>query len=410
MRWLVWAGVAACTPSIDVHRPEDAPTGAILTPVDGAVVPEGRLVARGLVSDAQDRPDHLFVVWSLRRDAGWEQACDDFALDDGSTQCTVDVGAEHTAIGLRVTDLAGFVGEVEAALTVERAAPPEVTLESPAPPGPFYADVGVELSAVVVDADDRPEDVEISVTSSLDGALPAPPRPDAGGRVRATLTLRAGVHTVEVTAVDPGGSVGRASVIVDVGPANAPPACRWDAPLDGAAWAPGPSVDVRASALDEVEPPDALSAVIRVDDGPPVWAGSPGADGWIAAQLDPLALGDHSLRLDVVDPAGASASCGVTVHVDTPPDLRVDQPAPDAVVAGPLRVELTVTDERSAAEALLVTLASDVDGPLWSLAPDADGRIVVETALSPGTHTLTWRARDGLGLESAAVRRVTAEP
>ena len=402
--WYLLLGVG-CTPSIDIHRPEDAPVATILTPVDGALVAQGRVELRGRVSDLQDPSERLFAVWSLRREAGWEEACSGFALEDGATQCTTEVGPEHLAVGLRVTDVAGFVGEAEAAIAVEAVAPPEVVIEAPLPPGPYYAGLPVPLEVYVTDADDALNALRLEVTSSLDGLLPLPGAPDGSGRLFGALALREGVHTLEVTATDPGGAVGRASALVAVGPANEPPGCRWEAPADGAAVLPATEVVVEVVVSDEVVAPDTLPVELSSDLDGRLWAGRADPSGRVRVVVPWLALGDHALALRVDDPAGATVTCGSLLHVDTPPELVVTSP-PDGARLTSVLTELTVTDARSGPAELRVSLVSDHGGLLWTREPDDVGALRVETSLPPGPHTLTWTARDAFGLERAVVRSV----
>lgn len=87
--------------------------------------------------------------------------------------------------------------------------------------------------------------------------------------------------------------------------------------------------------------------------------------------------------------------------VDSPDDgFRVDEGTPIAVSG-------FVADDATPAADVSIVVASDVDGDLATVAPDASGTFATEVALSVGDHVLTVTAVDGDGASSSVQRSVT---
>lgn len=387
--------IGGCTPSIDIHRVEDAPVAVILTPGDGEAVAEGPVELRGVASDEANRPEHLFVQWSLGTadDAvGWEPACKAFAAEDGASLCTADLRREHTRVRMLVKDLAGFEDEEIVSVVVDAVERPEVTFDAPLPPGPLYANVPVLVSLRVSDADDAPTGLSVTLVSSLQGALAVPSAPDLGGLLRGTVSLIAGVHTLEALVTDPGGNTGRAEVVVAVDEQNLPPTCRF---VDAArVVAPYSTTAVRAAVIDDHDAPSAILA--SLDGGEPLVVG---ADGYLSTEVAWGAAGPASATLTVTDAVGASSTCSLDVAVDAPPTILLDLPGPGAVVdlGAPVQVSGVVTDDLTAPSGLQIVVSSSLDGPSAPFAAGDDGAFATARALSVGTHTLTVTATDAQG-------------
>lgn len=91
------------------------------------------------------------------------------------------------------------------------------------------------------------------------------------------------------------------------------------------------------------------------------------------------------------------------------PALTVDSPEDGARVeeGTALVVSGFVADDATAAADVAIAVASDVDGDLASLSPDASGTFSTEVTLSVGDHVLTVTAVDEDGASSTVERTVT---
>jgi cytochrome c len=130
--------------------------------------------------------------------------------------------------------------------------------------------------------------------------------------------------------------------------------------------------------------------------------GVPASDGQVIDLFD-AALGDHVLRVVAEDVAGNVTATEVvfTVVDRIPPEITIDSPeattyAHDQI----LPVDVTVTDEKSGVDSVLITL----DGAPVAAGSDLD---LLELAL--GEHTLAVTATDAAGNESRAEVRFEVE-
>lgn len=403
--------LAGCSPWTDVSRPEDAPKGSVLSPSEGAVVPAGRVELLGRVSDTEDPPERLFVVWSLgtAADQTWTDVCQGFAEPDtGETLCVTAVDASITRLRMLVKDVAGFQRVVTQEIVVRDVIAPTIAL-SPLGAGPFYADVPIQVEAVVGDADGGVDALTLAWSSDVLGPVDGPTLPDVEGRIRGTVLLTAGSHVLTLSARDADNQLTRADVTLNVGAANQAPIVRIDAPTAGAAFATGAPIDLVGVALDSVTPPAALLVTWTSDLDGPLGAPMPDALGGVGLSGVVLSKGLHQLELAATDDADATSSTTVEVRVDDPPSLTVDGPEEGAVIVWPtaLRVEATLTDTVSPSTDLRLVVTSDLTGPLMDVGVNAEGHVVADVSLSLGTHVLTLQARDGYGLVTGLTRTVS---
>lgn len=413
MRTLPLTLLVACTTVVDLQEPGAAPTGIVLRPTPSEALLSGRLELLGRVSDPQDVGDHLFVTWSLgTTDAGpWEVACDGFAEPDGTTQCLADVRADHTAVQLRVVDLAGYEDDVVVPVSVRAAVAPEVRLDAPLAPGPFFPNVPVVVQASVSDADGSADDLAVRWVDSRDGELPVPTRPAADGLVQGSVTLSEGYHVLEVQVTDADGLVSTAESRFVVAPPNDPPSCRVDSPADGAAYLPGTAVAFALAPLDDVARPEDLAWTLTSSLDGVLASGQGRASGLTTTSVTP-SPGEHAITVAVTDPWGATSACTQTLWIDTPPLLIVATPTEGQRVprGQPLTVAVRVEDAVTPAADLTVRAISDRDGLRWALSPASNGELTVQTALSPGqVHTVRVEVEDALGLKSAQIFTIFAE-
>ncbi len=408
---LLVALLSGCSPWTDVSRPEDAPTGSVLSPSDDAIVPAGRIELLGRVRDTEDPPENLFVVWSFgtAADDGWTDACQGFASKGtGETLCVGEVDPTVTRIRMLVKDVAGFQRVVTQDVLVRDVIAPTVTL-LPFTDANFYAETPVTVEAVVGDEDGTLEALTLSWSSDVTGPLDGPTVPDPEGRLRGTVLLPEGSHTLTLSARDADNLLTRASVALHVGPPNVAPTVRIDAPTQDAVLATGAPLDLLGVVLDTVTAPEALIASWSSDLDGPLGAPTPDALGGVDLTGVHLSKGDHTLTLSATDDAGVTGEDTVAVRVDDPPTFILGGPSDGDVLVwpAPLRVEATLTDSVSPATDLRLRVTSDLSGELMDVGVDSGGHVVAEVPLSLGTHVLTLRAVDGYGLVTGLTRTVS---
>lgn len=406
--WWTLLVLVGCVPEIELDAEGKAPTASMLSPTDGATVPKGRFVAEGRVSDLQDPPSRLFVVWSLRDvDGAWRDVCDDFAQEDGATRCLTTVNPTDDAVRLRVTDLAGFQKDVLHQLVVADVSAPVVVLSGPDPEdGPLVADRAVPFEAAVTDEQDAAPALALTWRSDIQGVLDGPSMLPSSGPLRAALSLREGLHQVSLEARDPFGLIGQDAVTVLVGGDNQPPSCRLNAPVDGAVGPTGGTWEITGFGRDPEWGAQGMAVEVRSDrDGVLDSLALPAGSVFETSVV--LSKGAHQLTVELEDHVGASCVRTVSVVVDDPPSLSVTSPAPDLVLtAGSyLAIDATLSHPTHAAEDLVLQVTSSLSGDLGSWSADAEGRVEATRSIAAGNHRLMFVAEDPEGLRSLEVVR-----
>lgn len=125
----------------------------------------------------------------------------------------------------------------------------------------------------------------------------------------------------------------------DTGGLNLAPTIEIAAPRDGATFASGESVSLRAQVTDDFD----LPTQVAVEWGSPIqgaiFVGSPDADGQVELVVDALVVGQHQLTLSAVDSEGAETRAAVDIEVlpeEGAPIVRILPQAPvtsDTLVA-----------------------------------------------------------------------------
>lgn len=401
--------LASCTPTIDLQAPGLAPEADVFTPTEAARMAAGPAAFTGVVRDPQDPPERLFAVWSARAVDGWRDLCSGFGEPDGTTRCAATVAVGDDAVRLRVTDLAGYRRDVVVPIEVFAGSAPVVSLTGPrAVDPPVYEGRGVPFVALVRDDDHPPSTWQLRWESASQGALDGPVAAGADGRIEGALPLRRGSHRVTLTVTDPDGLVGQDRVDVIVQPPNQVPSCRLDAPREGAVQAVGSPWTVSGRVVDPEWPPG-LTVSVRSDVDGVVGTGAPDDLGIVAIDV-PLSRGAHALRLEAEDHVGGACAASVTVLVDDPPALRLDDPAGPVIVAAGAGIDVAATLSHPVhpAQALRLSVSSAGTWAGTTLAPDASGSVSARLQLPVGSHVLTFEAVDPNGLRSAPRTREVA--
>ncbi|MEL6341656.1 MAG: hypothetical protein AAFV53_00890 [Myxococcota bacterium] len=193
-----------------------------------------------------------------------------------------------------------------------------------------------------------------------------------------------------------------ATILALAGCSNAVPGVRIDSPTSGGAFYADRTIAVFATVSDANHDLEELMVRWRSDlegvvDGPDRIDES----GVVAGDLS-LGEGLHVLTVEVEDPRGDVSWATVALDVaatNTAPTCLITGLTDGGAVLTGSEVDLGVLvgDPDIGAEALNLTLGSDLDGDLGALSVDGRGLGSTTLALSDGTHQLTLTATDELG-------------
>ncbi|MBS2025685.1 MAG: PKD domain-containing protein [Deltaproteobacteria bacterium] len=299
------AGSAQVLISI-VQAGNHAPVATITAPTSGSAFFVGQAIAlAGSATDAEDgviADAHL--AWTSSKDG---------ALGTGHalSLTTLTVGA-HT-LTLKATDAQGAQGAAQVSITVlAQNTAPTVTITAPASGSTFTQGDTIGLRGSATDAEDGPlSGSALTWSSSLDGAL-------GHGASLDFSSLRAGAHTITLSAADSGGRIGTAQIdlTVQASQVNLPPVARLSGPATADA---GASVSLDGSASSD---PDGtiVSYAFDFGDGSPVQTGTTST-----AAHSYGAPATPTVTLTVTDNQGATGTA--TLH------LTIVKPAQIPVVA-----------------------------------------------------------------------------
>ena len=293
------------------------PQANITSHQDGASDLEGYTVTfRGSVSDPNDAPANLLVLWY----AGDEIACPESTPDDdGSTSCELLVSTETTSIVLEVRDLDNTIGTDSLSLNVAPTAAPQAQIITPVTDGAYYSDQEITFEGLLSDGEDPASELTASWKSSLDGPLDAAEAlPNADGEVRLFAYLTAGEHTITLTAQDTTNKTGSSSVIIDVAASAIDPTCIITAPDSGNSSVFGHSLTFEASVEDTDVPEDWLTVTWSSDKDGEFDTSSPTSLDSILVTTSDLTLNTHIITMNVTDEMGAGCSDSVLVEIIAP--------------------------------------------------------------------------------------------
>lgn len=288
-------GTAAVDLSI-VQAGNHAPVASISSPADGTAVFQGTaVVLAGSATDVEDGAlSGASLAWSSSRDG---------ALGTGAslTVSTLTAGAHR--LRLTATDSRGDSGTAEIGLTVLLPnQPPVAVITGPADGASFDAGQTVSLRGSAQDPEDGAlTGGSLTWTSSLDGSL-------GHGAALDTQSLRAGAHTITLTAADSGGRTGSAAVSITVRPAavNLPPVARLSAPPQGST---GVALTLDGSASTDS---DGSIVAFKFSFGD----GTSDATGTAASVTHAYAAaGTYTVGLTVTDNQGATGTASASVTI-----------------------------------------------------------------------------------------------
>lgn len=197
--------VAGCTGESGVVVYNAPPTAAILAPVDGTTIDENTaLLFEGRVSD-DGGAVALQVQWTSDKDG----LLSDTSLPgpDGRVEyTTANLSPGNHVIGLKVTDEEGLQGaSTIGVVVIDLPEPPEIDLISPIQGEESVELVEFTFEAVVSDAQDPVESLEVVFLSDHDGFLCAAMANPAGG-VECAYAPTVGTHLITAEVEDADGN------------------------------------------------------------------------------------------------------------------------------------------------------------------------------------------------------------
>lgn len=281
--------------------------------------------------------------------------------------------------------------------------PPTVSVVTPADGSHYNAGDLVEFYGLARDSQTPSDRLQVLWMSDLDGELNAEP-PDVSGDAKfSSAALSSGTHTITFTAVDENAASAETSIRLEIGPGSdaiGTPAVTILSPAPNQQFSDGETVNLVATATDDVDAYDTLQVeVVDVPDGT-VWTGTPTVTGSITAGLTP-SVGNHALTVYVTDADGKTGSATVAYEVldDGRPTVVITEPADGSVWSAGSTVTFrgTVADNETAPDELAVEWRSDRMGVFSTNPADSSGDTSVGVPLTLGVHTITLSATDSQG-------------
>ncbi|MDP2306045.1 MAG: MopE-related protein [Pseudomonadota bacterium] len=204
--------------------------------------------------------------------------------------------------------------------------PPTVEIITPLDNAAFDPTGAVTFCAQI-DDEDRIDELQILVQSSVDGVLwesdGSTPETCPGGNLGLSLPLTGTTQTIGVSVIDRNGQAAEAQVRI-LPAVNTIPSCEIDSPSAGDTFETDDAIPFLAHASDGETDAADLEAVLASDIDGVLWTGSPASSGTVTTSALTLTGGSHLLTLTVTDPRGAVDVCGVTIEVDPCLDADVD--------------------------------------------------------------------------------------
>jgi hypothetical protein len=266
------------------------------------------------LTDANHDAESLVAAWF----AGGEEICVAAAPDgNGDIHCSILMEPGREEVKVEVRDPKNAIGSSTITLVIVGTEAPVVDILTPVADGGYYADVPIDFTATVSDAEDLAEDLQLSWLSDVDPSLSLGTTADSDGSFAGSGLLVAGEHLITLTATDSLGETGSDSVSIVVGPENSPPDCAIVSPADGSAGSQGDLVVFDGTASDADSPSEELTATWISDLDGILGTGAPGSDGAVVLETGSLSVGAHQITLSVSDDRAGTCETRIVYTVDS---------------------------------------------------------------------------------------------
>jgi hypothetical protein len=232
--------------------------------------------------------------------------------------------------------------------------------------------------------------------------------PDEDGLVDCEASFDLGEGGQALLAVsDPDGGSGTARITLDVQATDAPTAAITSPTADGVYYS-DQLITFQGTVSDTEDATEDLVVTWETQE-----MGDLGLDIDLSGEgrvesFSTLEEGEHAVRLRAVDSSGKDGVDSVVITVGPPnsaPTCAITAPETDS--AGPegetVTFEASVDDVDIPANQLMVSWASDKDGPIGDSTPTSSGEVIFPVeGLTVNTHVISMTVTDELGLDCAA--------
>jgi subtilisin len=270
--------------------------------------------------------------------------------------------------------------------------PPTVNITAPLTGSSFDFGTTIQFTGSAMDAEDGNRTANLVWTSSIDGQI------GTGGSFPKVLT--AGTHTVTATVADTGGKTDSRSISVTVRPFNNPPTVNITAPVTGASFDFGTTIQFTGSATDTEDGNRTANLV---------WTSSiDGQIGTGGSFPKVLTAGTHTVTATVADTGGKTGSRSISVTVrpfNNPPTVNITAPVTGASFDFGTTIQFTgsATDTEDGNRTANLVWTSTIDGQIGT-----GGSF--SKVLTTGTHTITATVADTGGKTDTRSISVTVLP
>ena len=394
--------LTACKNDTIIEKQRNAaPNILIMSHSNGAEVRDGYVETfRAAVSDEDHDFEELKIAWYVDDDLVCDWSTSNL---EGEALCEIRFEEGDQQVIAEVRDPEGAAGRFEVDVDVLPTYAPEIEMLTPVTGGNYYASELIQFSALISDAEDVPEDLLVTWTSSADGELILDTSINAEGEMSDYTYLTEGNHAIELRVEDSTGKVSTEEVVILVGGNNNEPTCAFTAPMDGDTFLLGDSIVFSGSAVDVDIPNNQLLVSISSNLDGVVQSLSPFSDGSFSFAIDSLTAGTHTMTLSVEDDVGAVCTTGMLLSVGTAPVVNLDEPLDGALfeLAEIITFKATVSDGEDQPSDIMVVWTSDLDGELHTGNANSQGVSQFSfNGLSAGVHSISVSATDTTGLVS----------
>ena len=359
------------------------------------------------VSDGNNTYDELDVTWYLND----TEVCPRTPVNTlGESFCEIGFEVGFAKVVAEVRDTNGGGGRAEVSTTVLGSEPPVVEILSPLENDQLYSDQLILFSAFIEDAEDPAEDLLITWTSSIDGALDIDTTVDSNNELSDFSMLSSGEHGLELRVEDSSGKVSTDEVIVTVGGENTLPDCELLSPEDDGLFAVDELIEFVGAASDANVPADSLSVEWSSDKDGVFGQSVPTSQGDIQFSYADLSTDAHTITMRVTDDVGGTCTAQVNLTVTTGPEVLITSPQDGEIfdVGENILFEGTVSDNEDNASSILMEWYSSITGELYTGYPFSNGLVTFSRSdLIPGLHIISFGGRDSNGINSEDVISIT---